>query len=399
MIGGAKLTKGPRTAGGTVASCGSSSASRTGKTQCVPECIVHRSKLAVIEIDGRYSSDDISHQLAAVVAKKAFALDVVLTTDDFESPEIRHGQAGLIQDPSIGTLDSSPPSAKKERIVDRYGDSPPDKEGNSSLPALKSGASSANRVATISTTALHNVLNGCIDKMDYFATQLPTMMSAVFDGDASTVKLQEFIGRGEDLCTEKNITLSFPDPKDNTKTLSHEWMFGIDITKSPTPNQKKVSRLTDPAISFELVGPEFEVKVGQKIGIAVYRNYEFDFDNDDTWKYNNWDKNTMSRDDVVKLFGPDLFVNIYTGEITNVSRDGFAILHDINTYKGCSGAIIFLLDQKQDHLSGDHGKAIAIHAGGVPTDRKIISSDGVQSGPILSGSANVGFTLQHLRGF
>jgi V8-like Glu-specific endopeptidase len=57
--------------------------------------------------------------------------------------------------------------------------------------------------------------------------------------------------------------------------------------------------------------------------------------------------------------------NVHTGTILGVAEDESYFSHDINTYKGCSGAIVFLLDQNQpDHVrSRDHGKAIAIHGG------------------------------------
>jgi hypothetical protein len=57
-------------------------------------------------------------------------------------------------------------------------------------------------------------------------------------------------------------------------------------------------------------------------------------------------------------------VAIYTGEITYVGM--YHIEHNINTYDGCSGAIIFLLDT-DDQLATvnqeDRGKAIAVHVG------------------------------------
>ena len=40
---------------------------------------------------------------------------------------------------------------------------------------------------------------------------------------------------------------------------------------------------TDTNLSFEAIGADFEYKVGQKIGMAVYRNYEFDFTNDEIY--------------------------------------------------------------------------------------------------------------------
>jgi len=42
-------------------------------------------------------------------------------------------------------------------------------------------------------------------------------------------------------------------------------------------------------------------------------------------------------------------------------------MHNINTFQGCSGAVIVLLDLGQDAFGvdkSDYGKAIGIHAGG-----------------------------------
>lgn len=45
------------------------------------------------------------------------------------------------------------------------------------------------------------------------------------------------------------------------------------------------------------------------------------------------------------------------------------IEHSINSYGGCSGAIIFLLDKDQPHSirQNNYGKAIAVHAGSSST--------------------------------
>ena len=59
---------------------------------------------------------------------------------------------------------------------------------------------------------------------------------------------------------------------------------------------------------------------------------------------------------------------IQTGVVTAVygsNREVFG--HSINTYEGCSGAIIFLLDKDQPPESvesHDYGKAIGVHAAG-----------------------------------
>jgi len=56
-------------------------------------------------------------------------------------------------------------------------------------------------------------------------------------------------------------------------------------------------------------------------------------------------------------------VNIYTGEIKQVRGD--YIEYDINTFTGCSGAIVFLLDHGQPPSVQpcDFGCAVAVQAG------------------------------------
>jgi V8-like Glu-specific endopeptidase len=50
-----------------------------------------------------------------------------------------------------------------------------------------------------------------------------------------------------------------------------------------------------------------------------------------------------------------------------VYGDGDVFSHSINTYEGCSGAVVFLLDKDQPAESvqeEDFGKAIGVHAAG-----------------------------------
>ena len=121
---------------------------------------------------------------------------------------------------------------------------------------------------------------------------------------------------------------------------------------------------TDPNLSFEGVGSDFEYKVGQKIGMAVYRNYEFDFTNNDIYTNNGWKEEEFPKDDLMRIFGQDFAVSIYTGEITAVSPDNAVFRHSINSFKGCSGAIVFLLDKHQELVEQQYWRhAIGVHVG------------------------------------
>lgn len=81
-------------------------------------------------------------------------------------------------------------------------------------------------------------------------------------------------------------------------------------------------------------------------------------------KGSDYDNDTVTAADLEKLFGPAGAITIYTGKITFVGDHH--IEYSVNSFKGCSGAIVFLLNYDQPEESvkkSDYGKAIAVHAG------------------------------------
>lgn len=62
-------------------------------------------------------------------------------------------------------------------------------------------------------------------------------------------------------------------------------------------------------------------------------------------------------------------VNIYTGDIKYVGPKH--IEYSINSFTGCSGAIVFLLDKDQPASvdASDFGKAVAVHSGAHPLSK------------------------------
>lgn len=67
------------------------------------------------------------------------------------------------------------------------------------------------------------------------------------------------------------------------------------------------------------------------------------------------------------IYGSKGGVCIYTGEIRHISDNGVTFEHDINTFRGCSGAVIFLLDVQSDTVDQEYyGMAIGVHVGGLP---------------------------------
>jgi hypothetical protein len=102
----------------------------------------------------------------------------------------------------------------------------------------------------------------------------------------------------------------------------------------------------------------FRIEKGQKIGIAVWRIAKLAAEG------------TIGRlplEEEAKYYGPPDVPVIQTGVITGLFANGAVFSHTINTYEGCSGAVIFLLDKAQPPESvqaEDIGKAIGVHAAG-----------------------------------
>lgn len=77
------------------------------------------------------------------------------------------------------------------------------------------------------------------------------------------------------------------------------------------------------------------------------------------------------------IFGKKNQVCIYTGKIIEVADDNPSFLHDINTFKGCSGAAIFL-------LGGD----------GLVDESMCGYAIGVQAGGLVNSLENIGFRME-----
>lgn len=342
---------------------GGGSHSSVGGAISVPEfeCIVNPNKSAIVVRGGNATEENpaISLNLASLVAKKSFAFSVSFSCTSDLTPSTRYGQGGLIQCPSVATLDGSPrcPSKRKQKLLDTY--------GPTSAPPTIKHSSTASRICAIPVTVLHNVLQDWCRGQHYTVLSHLMMENATKPGGEDLMAhYYEYNGRNESYSSGSALTINFPAAEGEV-ARTVEWKYGWDITCA-SMLRKNAMPQTDPNLSFEAVGADFEYKVGQKVGMAVYRNYEFDFTNDDVlYTDYQWNKNKLTRDDILRLFGQDFSVSIYTGEITAVSTDKKTFRHDINTFKGCSGAIVFLLDKHQNGLVEDtlHGKAIGVHAG------------------------------------
>jgi hypothetical protein len=121
--------------------------------------------------------------------------------------------------------------------------------------------------------------------------------------------------------------------------------------------------MTAKSSSFDIVDSHFELAPGQQIGIVVSRRSPVP----------HLAANVPNPVDLKRYYGSDLTSNIQTGTILAVSGDGSFFTHDINTYKGCSGAVVFLLDKKQPDSVNvlDYGKAIAVHGAPAAHDANV----------------------------
>ena len=137
-----------------------------------------------------------------------------------------------------------------------------------------------------------------------------------------------------------------------------DYSFGEKVS---TPERT----ITKMPFLFSQVPNEFEIQVGHKVGMAVFRIYEFSHNDAEAPRSLN----------LHSIYGPPRQACIYTGEVTAISANGKTFTHDINTFEGCSGAVIFLLDVDQPEGFDEtfEGMAVGIHSGGLDTANNIAS--------------------------
>lgn len=177
-----------------------------------------------------------------------------------------------------------------------------------------------------------------------------------------TMNYNLFTGPQFDLCKSDRLL-----PVNLRDDIKWKDGFGVAIAKSKILTAENVPA---EASTFEFVGPDFEYEVGQKIGMAVGTT-SLQLSDLASRIQGQTSKSLQS------VYGQmDGSVHIHTGEITRVENQH--IEHDINTIPGFSGAMIFLLDQKQplSVAKQDYGKVIAVHVG---APKKLL------------GTANIGF--------
>ena len=153
------------------------------------------------------------------------------------------------------------------------------------------------------------------------------------------------------------------------------WKYGIDISLGPVIDngtaetcwpehagrRDRLQRFLNYARPLDLVDKEFVCTKGLKVGILVQvppgvvdRN---------AFSSSEEEVISSSAEDITdrlfeKVCGKERDVMIYTGTILEAGEDN--IEYDINTYKGCSGSAVIVLDRT--HNVEFFGKVIAVHA-------------------------------------
>jgi hypothetical protein len=197
-------------------------------------------------------------------------------------------------------------------------------------------------------TALHNVnVFNCRDEEFIFKEAQP-----VFGIQGSDNFNLDFAEGGMDVSKVEPYPL-----RDHDVSF---WNAGLDLTwgdriAGPTSYDDIVYIMRESS-NFQPVRDDFVYQIGQKVGIAVYS------DIGPTRKSASAPPNVT--DEMLRgVFGKPRRTNIYTGEIVCVGLHHIEC--SINSFEGCSGAVVFLLDIKQPSsvLDFDWGCAIAVHAG------------------------------------
>ena len=308
-----------------------------------PEKLIDKSRrvnaLGQADVDNGAS---ISVGLANVVSLKACQLEITLKntlTEQLSPPS--WGQAGLIRAERLTASPTENPR-KRQAVAGTHPERP--------TAEVSSGLRSS-RFEAIPITCIHNIE----DDVDHNVTwefQRSTL-TAVSENARYEVNFEK---ARYTPAPEESVVLRPSDTNDEAITWDCH-----DVTTAPKIDNA-AAHLTRKNLSFQKVTRnDFEFRVGQKIGMVVYRNFEV------TPEDAGMSRNSITAEELRQIFGTENRVNIYTGQITKVSLGKKAFEHNINTFRGCSGAVIFLLDVDQEGcgvIESDYGKAIAVHVGG-----------------------------------
>jgi hypothetical protein len=227
---------------------------------------------------------------------------------------------------------------------DRIADTP---EGKGTNPKKRRRISFAEHPSfeAIPVTAKHN-LELTDDDRNYLRTSIKFV-----DGNEKDVEMPD---GGCTLNDEVEVR------KGSADTLPVFWDKD-DVSFGKIIDRPKSSLTKKPRLFVK--APEgFRLKVGHKIGIAVYRTFDFTHE----------DASAPLSVSLVDVYGPKHQVCVYTGDVLEIMEESQTFCHSINTFEGCPGAIVFLLDENQDcPQEAMEGMAMGVHVGGLDDSSNI----------------------------
>ena len=202
---------------------------------------------------------------------------------------------------------------------------------------------------------------GMVDFGDGLGVQAVTALHNIVQrwGHTPTHTTCTFSGRR----FHESFLVDFPDlrvPARKIKPLeisingtSISWEYGLDIARGQfgtAEHSKPPTSSSENYHVFRAVPLEYQYSAGTQVAMTVFTKQMATIQN-----------SRMPRDanvNLVDVYGAADELSIYTGEITHVGHHFFA--HNINSYRGCSGAVIFL-------LNGEYaGQCIGVHIGSPP---------------------------------
>ena len=268
----------------------------------------------------------ISPELVSVVSRKACQVTTYFV-DATGEEDHGFGSGGLLRGPKIA---NTPETATIHAVA-----------ALQSRPKKKVKFEIYSSYEVTPVTAKHNLVPEDVDER-YARTriQFPETLPMEITMPDGGCKITEYIEVRP--ATEETKALHTED---------NDYSFGEKVSTS----EKTITKMP---FLFQCVPPTFNLRVGHKIGIAVFRTHEITHADADVAR------NSI---DLETIYGPVRQACIYTGNVTEMSANGKTFGHNINTFEGCSGAIVFLLDLNQPHDVDEalYGLAVGVHSGGL----------------------------------
>lgn len=315
---------------------------KTQNVYGVSECLVDCGRLMhEIGLIGHADSlDDISEDLVRQMLQKVTVCEAGFSRDGYNEEKPGYAQGGFIRRQAI-----------------------------QSTPGM-----TIQRYSVYPITAKHNLRQLVIKNTPHYLASAKLAVANFCKAKLDGMPDFNWLPTGKD-------SISLYPPEDEGRAADCIW--GFDVSVGGLMDSPDVE-FTKPFCSFTLVRSALELVKGQKVGIVVRFNEETK-PNKKTIAGKSEEEVDLDELTIKAIYGVPNKVNIYTGKITRVGENH--IEYDINTFSGCSGAVVFLLDQNQptaaqlgpalmDRVTAagksplvqncDFGSAIAVHSGSHP---------------------------------